>query len=146
MQAGLRPEAELLIQICAFVCSDPASRTTNPRTGELLSGQLDWPYIVRTSELNGRIPIVGRWISLTSPGQVPPEVKRKIALAAEANALRNEHLSAELLRILASFSKNGIDAIALKGPTLAALAYGDVSLRTFADLDSRPRRAAGPAE
>jgi Uncharacterised nucleotidyltransferase len=135
MQAGLRPEADLLIQICTFVCSAHSSRKTNPRADQLLSGQLDWPYIVRTIELNGIIPIVSRWMSLTSPGQVPFAVKRKIALTAEANALRNEHLSGELLRIIGSFSKNGIDAIALKGPTLAALAYGDVSMRTFADLD-----------
>lgn len=135
MQADLRPEAELLIQICAFVCSGQAGLTTDRRVDQLLIGPLDWPYIVSTSELNGIIPIVSRWMSLTSPGQVPPAVKRKITLAAEANALRNEHLSGELLRIIGSFSKNGIDAIALKGPVLATLAYGDVSIRTFADLD-----------
>ncbi len=131
MQADLRPEAELLIQICAFIFTARVDR----RTDELLSGQLDWPYIVRTSAHNGIIPMVGRWIGLTSPKQVPPAIKREITLAAGANALHNAHLSGELVRIIGSFSKNGIDAIAVKGPVLAALAYGDVSMRTFTDLD-----------
>src|SRR5579864_2859044 len=103
MQAVLRPEAELLIEICAFVCSDQTRRTTNPRTQKLLADQLDWAYVVRKSEVNGIIPIVSRWMSLTAPEQIPFAVKRKLALAAEANALRNEHLSAELLRILGAF-------------------------------------------
>ncbi len=101
----------------------------------MLSGQLDWSYIERTSAQNGIIPTVSRWIRLASPKQVPPEIKRKITLAAEANALQNAHLSGELVRIVDSFSKSGIDAIAVKGPVLAALAYDDVSIRTFMDLD-----------
>jgi Uncharacterised nucleotidyltransferase len=131
MQAEIRSEAELLIQICAFTCT----AQVDPRTDELLSGQLDWPYIVRTSAHNGIIPMLSRWIGLTSPKLVPPAIKRKITLAAEANALRNAHLSSELVRIIGSFSKKGIGAIAIKGPVLAALAYGDVSIRTFVDLD-----------
>jgi hypothetical protein len=90
---------------------------------------------VSISARNGLIPIVSRWIALTSPKQIPRAIKRKITLAAEANALHNAHLSDELKRIIDSFSKSGIDAIAVKGPVLAALAYGDISLRTFVDLD-----------
>ena len=131
MEADLRAEAKLLIQICAFVCTG----RSDPATDELLSGELDWSYIERTSADNGIIPIVSRWMQLTSPGQVPPEVKHKITLAAEVNALQNAHLSGELVRIIGSFSKNGIDAIAAKGPVLAVLAYGEVSMRTFMDLD-----------
>ena len=131
MEVDLRPEAELLVQICASVCTAQADW----RTDELLSCQLDWPYIVRTSERNGIIPIVGRWIGLTSPKEVPPAIKRELTLAAGANALHNAHLSGELVRITRSFSKNGIEAIAVKGPVLAVLAYDDISIRTFTDLD-----------
>jgi Uncharacterised nucleotidyltransferase len=131
MQPEIRPEAELLINICAFICTARVDR----RTDELLLGRLDWPDIVRMSAHNGIIPMVSRWIRLTSRKQVPPAIKRKITLAAEANALRNAHLSGELLRIIGSFSKNGIDAIAVKGPVLGEVAYGNVSMRTFVDLD-----------
>ena len=131
MQTEIRPEAELLIQICAFVCTARVDR----KTDELLSGQLDWSYIVRTSAYNGIIPMVSRWIGVTSREQVPPAIKREITIAAGANALHNAHLSGELVKIVGWFSKNSIDAIAVKGPVLAALAYGDVSMRTFTDVD-----------
>ena len=131
MPAEIRPEAELLIQICAFICTAQVDR----RTDELLSGQLDWSYIVKTSKHNGVVPMVSRWIGLTSPEQVPSAIKREITFAAGANALHNAHLSGELVKIVGWFSKNGIDAIAVKGPVLAALAFGDVSMRTFTDVD-----------
>src|SRR5260370_29340799 len=83
MEVDLRPEAELLIQICAFICTSKVDR----RAEELLSGQLDWPYILRTSEYHGIIPIVSRWISLTSPKKIPAEGKREITFSASANAL-----------------------------------------------------------
>ncbi|HEY3839236.1 MAG TPA: nucleotidyltransferase family protein, partial [Bryobacteraceae bacterium] len=47
----------------------------------------------------------------------------------------NMTLTAELFRILGLFNKSGIEVIPFKGPTLAVAAYGDLSLRMFADLD-----------
>lgn len=47
----------------------------------------------------------------------------------------NMLLSAELNRMTASLMEAGIHTIALKGPTLAQLAYGDITLRQFGDLD-----------
>ena len=50
-------------------------------------------------------------------------------------ARRNMLMSAELLRIMKLLEKSGINALAFKGPTLAQLAYGDITLRQFGDLD-----------
>lgn len=47
----------------------------------------------------------------------------------------NMLLSAELGRITASLTQAGIDAVGIKGPTLAQLAYGDITLRQFGDID-----------
>jgi len=44
-------------------------------------------------------------------------------------------MTAELLRLMKLLEKNGIDALAFKGPALAQLAYGDITLRQFGDLD-----------
>lgn len=57
------------------------------------------------------------------------------------NAARCLFLTNELTRVLASFEREGIDAIPYKGPALSVAAYGDPSLRQFVDLDIlvRPR-------
>jgi hypothetical protein len=44
-------------------------------------------------------------------------------------------LTAQLLKLLELFQRRGIEAIPFKGPALAVLAYGDVTLRRFGDLD-----------
>jgi hypothetical protein len=68
--------------------------------------------------------------------------------SARANALRNDFLSAELARLFAEFGKAGIAALAVKGPVLGAIAYGDPALRVFNYLDilvherDTPRAAA----
>ncbi len=48
---------------------------------------------------------------------------------------RNMLMSAELIRIMKLLEENGIKALAFKGPTLAQMAYGDITLRQYGDLD-----------
>jgi hypothetical protein len=47
----------------------------------------------------------------------------------------NMLLTSELINIMKIFEENDIKAIAFKGPTLAQLAYGDITLRQYVDLD-----------
>jgi len=44
-------------------------------------------------------------------------------------------MTAELISIIKLLKKNGIEALALKGPTLAQIAYEDIMLRQYGDLD-----------
>ncbi len=44
-------------------------------------------------------------------------------------------LTRELLKLLGLFDAHGVRAIPYKGPTLAAIAYGNLALREFDDLD-----------
>jgi len=48
---------------------------------------------------------------------------------------RNMLMSAELIRIMKLLEDNDIEALAFKGPTLAQLVYGDITLRQYIDLD-----------
>ncbi len=50
-------------------------------------------------------------------------------------AQRNMLMSAELLRIMKLLEENGIPALAFKGPVLSQMAYGDITLRQYSDLD-----------
>lgn len=48
---------------------------------------------------------------------------------------RNMLMTSELLKIMDLLKENSIDALAFKGPTLAQMAYGDITLRQYGDLD-----------
>ncbi|HEU4556419.1 MAG TPA: nucleotidyltransferase family protein, partial [Longimicrobium sp.] len=63
---------------------------------------------------------------------------RVAATLRDAHRLQLHHalaMAGELRRLLDLLSSGGFEALAYKGPALAAAAYGDLSLRTFADLD-----------
>lgn len=67
-------------------------------------------------------------------------LKTELAASHQVNVFRNLALAAELVALCKRFAANQILAVPLKGPALAALAYGDVGLRAFADLDLFVRR------
>ncbi|NOQ32569.1 MAG: hypothetical protein GQ570_15825 [Helicobacteraceae bacterium] len=48
---------------------------------------------------------------------------------------KNMLMSAELIRIMKLFEDNNIEALAFKGPALSQMAYGDITLRQYSDLD-----------
>ena len=50
-------------------------------------------------------------------------------------AQRNMLMSAELIRIMKLLGENDIEALAFKGPILAQMAYGNITLRQYVDLD-----------
>jgi hypothetical protein len=61
--------------------------------------------------------------------------RQRIITDGHANRLRNQYLTVQLVRLLREFQRASIGTLAIKGPVLAAVAYGDFGLRTFADLD-----------
>ena len=47
----------------------------------------------------------------------------------------NMSMSSELIKLLHTLKKEHIEVIAFKGPTLAQVAYGDITLRQYGDID-----------
>ena len=48
---------------------------------------------------------------------------------------QNMLMTAELIKIMKLLEENGIEAISFKGPLLSQMAYGDITLRQYVDLD-----------
>ena len=48
---------------------------------------------------------------------------------------RNMLMTSELIKIMHLLRENHIEALAFKGPALAQMAYGDITLRQYSDLD-----------
>lgn len=66
---------------------------------------------------------------------IPEHVVSSLHLAYSQNTFLMLSLSGQIIKICTELNKLNIRAIALKGPALAEVLYGDISLRTSKDLD-----------
>lgn len=127
----LRPEISLLLE-CARtqVQADGAEKIRC-----LAQSDLDWGYLALTAASHGVLPLLCHNLTKFCNTALPRAVGDELQGFSRANAQRNLSLAGELLKTLQSLAKNGIDALAFKGPVLAAAAYGNLALRQFGDLD-----------
>jgi hypothetical protein len=125
------PEAQLLLA-CARCDGEPQ---TTAQIKALLQKELDWKYILEKAQHHFITPLLYKGLKSSAPGLVPETVFCQLQKYCQLHTRNNLYLTRELLELLNLFAGHGIQALPLKGPVLAALAYGDLSLRQFADLD-----------
>jgi len=133
---AISAEAELLLS-CSRVDLDASSRD---RARTLLGQPLDWEYVSRTAYDNAVLPLVYSNLQKHFPDAIPQTVLNPLRIRFRDHVKHNFLLTAELLKLLGEFETLGIKAVPFKGPLLAVLAYGDLSLRQFSDLDILVRR------
>jgi hypothetical protein len=95
----------------------------------------DWEYLLKTALDHGVFPCLYRRVADFCPEAAPPDFLNQLRNLYKAHARRNLKLTTELIRVLNLLASHGITAVAYKGPVLAAVAYGDIALRQFVDLD-----------
>lgn len=127
-----RPEAELLL------LSARRARTAeqSAEVKRLLAEPLDWRFILSMASRHRILALL--YASLKSEScleTVPPSFRSALHSAVRESIGQSLALSAELARILREFERAGIPAIPCKGPVVAMEAYGDLSYRSFCDLD-----------
>ncbi len=109
----------------------------------LLKPEFDLQSLIELAHSHGVLPLVHKTVKHLAQQEEATgsqtHISRKHLSELKKHYLyiaqKNIQMSAELLRIMALFHHNGIKAIAFKGPTLAQLAYGDITQRQFSDLD-----------
>ena len=126
-----RPEIRVLLK-CVRPGLDAAEAAELRR---ILSREFDWEFLLREARRHAVLPLLRRGLHLHLEGVAPEEAREALLLACRRAQRRNLALTAELRRVLDALEKAGIRALPFKGPLLASLAYGDLSLRTFGDLD-----------
>jgi len=131
-QLGGKRFEEGLLRACSTKCMTPAAVAM---AREYLEREIDWNRIVSEAQRHAVLPLVNQNLQAHFPEMVPKPVLRFLNESSRHCQQRNLAFTGELLRILALFEKLGIDAIPFKGPSLAIMAYGNISLRMFADLD-----------
>lgn len=95
---------------------------------------LDWQRVTELAIAHATLPLLYKNLTLAAPPNIEPALSR-IKRYCKLNTIRNLQLTQELQRVLKLLEANYISAIPFKGPSLAALVYGDISLRQFSDLD-----------
>jgi hypothetical protein len=132
-----RPETELLL-CCARSHLTPE---TASRAAELLRAEIDWEYFLSLASRHGVMPLVYRRLTDSFRANVPAARLDDFKARYRTNGAHSLFLAGELIRLLDSFERAGVEAIPYKGPALAVAVYGDVALRQFLDLDIivRPR-------
>ncbi len=129
--ATLPPEAELLL-CCARAQMDAA---TAERIRTLLREELDWGYMHGLASRLGMLPLLYWHLNAICPEAVPKEHLDALRGGFYSTARSNLFLTGELLKLLKLFDAHHIPAVPFKGPVLATLVYGNLSLRCFGDLD-----------
>lgn len=126
-----RLEDELLI-CCSRVSAAPDVQT---RIEKLIHESLDWNMVLERAWWHRIRPLTHHHLRSQSTGPVPYLVHEELAGHARELAERNRRLLELLNETTSLFEQSGLRALVFKGPTLAADAYGDLSLRECGDLD-----------
>lgn len=124
----LRPEESFLLEaVKAQVNPETSAKNADLST-------LDWDYFARLAEQHGVLPLIYKDLThhqSTIPSTLLDEFRHYVQLNVGSSYV----LARKLLEILSLFEKNALPAFAFKGPSLAMIAYQDLSLRPFSDLD-----------
>jgi Uncharacterised nucleotidyltransferase len=125
------PEIELIL-CCARTRIDTEIAE---RIKTLVQQDIDWEYLIQTAVGHGVMSLLYRSLNATCPEALPKSILAQLQQYFHVNAVRNLFMTRELLTLLDLFETHDIPAIPLKGPVLAASAYGNLALRQFGDLD-----------
>jgi len=128
---GARPEIALL-----HACARSRIDTEQSRVIQaLLQQEIDWADLIQLAARHRTIPLLYTSLAVCCPDAVPAEVMEQLQGYFRANGVRNLTMGRELLQVLRDCQDNGVRAVSYKGPLLAELVYGNLSLRDFYDLD-----------
>jgi hypothetical protein len=135
MMSPAGPENGLLV--CAARRHLDAAKREQIR--RLLREDLDWRYLLALADRHGMIPLLYCHLKSVSAA-VPPQIIAQLRDDSYEISRSNLSLTGELIKLLDLLEAHDLQAIPFKGPALALLAYGDVGLRQFTDLDILVRK------
>jgi Uncharacterised nucleotidyltransferase len=131
------------------LCGDPVSPTTqlflslnqpnfNKEAINLVESLLpfvDWNQLLRQALYHRTIPLLYKNLNTLNLESIPFFVLDELSLKNTSNYYRSIKLTFELFKIIDILLSHNIRTVPYKGPVLSMLAYGDLSLRMFDDLD-----------
>jgi hypothetical protein len=107
---------------------------TDARVAARDAEAVDWTRLVDLALQHGVLPLLQRGLARSAIA-APAASGARMRSLVRGITERNLRLTAELREVLAALAEAGLPAVPLKGPALAALLYGDVTVRQFNDID-----------
>jgi hypothetical protein len=95
----------------------------------------DWRGFAEACDHHDVAPFIYCRLRGLSGIPVPPGLLEHLRLLFLEGSGRNYHLAQKLIDLTALFKEHQIPVLAYKGPTLAMVAYADLALRSYRDLD-----------
>ena len=130
------PEVNLLIA-CARRDLDP---THEEQIRTLVDLGLDWQKVSYLVQVNGVLPLLCWHFNRMNLQDIPAWFSQQLNQKFKENTARNLYLTKELSELVIAFEKNHVPVIAFKGIVLSHSVYGNVSFRSFNDLDLYVRK------
>lgn len=121
------PEQDILL-----ACLPPAPDRAH--LAALLQQGSDWDRLIALAESHGLLPLLYATLK-TSSDALPDAVFERLRNWFAGHALRALQMQQELRRLCGLFRAARIAVIPYKGPLLAEAVYGDLTLRSYVDLD-----------
>lgn len=137
----LNKDLQFLVNCCK---TDPSKDDKAFILSSLNTDKLNFNTLMHLANQHGILPLVYKTIKkLTEDNpqsritnyQLPEHLLADLKSAYSQIARRNMLVTSELMKIIHLLRENSIKALAFKGPTLSQMAYGDITLRQYGDLD-----------
>ena len=123
----MTPDIQFLIKCCKSNLSVADIGQICTHINQLDNQQLT--QIVDLSHTHRVFPIFYQVIQAHTKKLLSNEYHAELKQQYMTNIMKNMRMTAELVRIMKLLEENGIEALAFKGPTLAKIAYGDMSYK-----------------
>jgi len=94
----------------------------------------DWNSFISLAYSHGIFPLIYKTLK-NYDKKIPSEILNSMKYKYMNIVKQNMLMTNELINVTKLLKENGIESIAFKGPVLSHLAYGDITLRQYVDLD-----------
>ena len=101
----------------------------------LLKKEINSDYLFATAQAQGLLPLLHKHLTSVASDLVPGHFLSRLKRESVANSQNVLHLIGKQLRVYKLFKMNEIPVALFKGPLLAQMAYGEISLRQAGDID-----------
>ncbi len=122
-------------ELCRLLARGELSVGARTRALSLLAGPVSWTQIVENARTFDILPQLYHNLQSLGFAGVPESARAQLGQIFATNALRNELLARELCSVLHLFAEARLPVMTVKGLALVEALYGDLALRTCADLD-----------
>jgi hypothetical protein len=128
-------DRHLEIELCLCCSRTHPNKSQLHRIRALVQQSLDWNYLLERATYHNVLPLIHRQLQQIDAHTIPLAVLARIRDNFDRNFQHNLRLISELVKLSRLFETRSIPMLSFKGPILAQIAYGNLALRQFIDLD-----------